>query len=298
MIKLRKFTILCVLLLCAPLSLHSAVILQVKGKKALVDLEGMEAAAGEQFDAINLYGRTLGRLRLEKVKSGKAIAVLLKGKMDKNWVLEPAKRRKKTKTLSGNAKNTTQVRSSSSSPGLLKSAGILAGLQWNRIAMSQTQTVTGLSFNGALFVDIPFSLSFAVRTALGWHQLKAEGAGCQANECRLLVNYPAVQMLFKYSFLKNKIFDMWAGAGGSLFYPIPLAGRTLRFADESFKGLHGALSASTGANIFVNKQEFYIPIQIGLDWQNPFVFSLRPTKGTRGFQPLYLSFKAGVAFSF
>ncbi len=68
----------------------SAVIVKVKDRKAFINLEGMKAHPGDRFEALNLYGRALGLLEIQKVKNNKAIAVLLKGQMNAQWILEPA----------------------------------------------------------------------------------------------------------------------------------------------------------------------------------------------------------------
>ena len=70
-------------------SSFSAMIKGVKNDRALIDLEGMKVRPGELFEVLNLYGRTMGRVRIEKTGKGKAIGVLVKGRMDVRWILEP-----------------------------------------------------------------------------------------------------------------------------------------------------------------------------------------------------------------
>ena len=68
----------------------SAVILKIKGKKALIDLEGASVQKGDMFDALNLYGKSKGLIEIRKARKGKAIGVLRKGKMGVSWILEPS----------------------------------------------------------------------------------------------------------------------------------------------------------------------------------------------------------------
>ncbi len=284
---------------------HSALILKIKGRKALVDLEGVQASRGDKFDALNLYGKALGLLEIKQIKRGKAVAVLLKGKMGVNWILEPSAQEEssfteedeyspsKPKSSYGHSAGSFRSKSYSFANGV----GFIAGLHFNSISTEQNKFVSGSSLLGTLFMDFFLVNPLAVRFMLGYQNLIATGTDCGLSKCNLLVHYPLAGILLRAVFLNHLMFQPWVGAGGFLFWPFVDQTADLGLDKKSFSSFHGAVTAAAGVDIhFLG---FYIPIQIDLNWVNLVIVSLQSLKeGSRGFKPFYFGIKGGIAFSF
>ena len=302
---------------------HSAIILKVKGRKALVDLEGVKVERGDKFDALNLYGKPLGVLEIKKVKRGKAIAVLLKGKMGVSWILEPAAESAgaafnaeeeydpagKDNTVSSDRDRDRDrgrdvyARSSRSSGIFSKSTatsggmGILGGLHFNNLAVSDSKNISGMSFKGALFADYKMVGPLGMRLIAGYHSFIATGSKCGMPTCNLLIHYPGAGLLLRGVFLRHLIFQPWIGGGGFLLWPLVDQKHNLGLSKKSFESFHGIITAAGGIDIHFSG--FYIPIQFDISWTNLLVVSLSAVKeGSSQFKPFYIGAKIGIAFSF
>ena len=313
--KMSNYFIL-ILLAFFSFQVHSAIILKVKGRKALVDLEGVKAERGDKFDALNLYGKPLGVLEIKKVKRGKAIAVLLKGKMGVSWILEPAAESagavfnaEEEYDPSGKDKDTVSsdkdiyTRSSGSSGIFSKSTatsggmGILGGLHFNSLAVSDSKSISGMSFKGALFADYTIVGPLGMRLIAGYHSFIATGSKCGMPKCSLLIHYPGAGLLLRGVFLRHLIFQPWIGGGGFLLWPIVDKKYDLGLSKKSFESFHGIITAAGGIDIHFNG--FYIPIQFDISWTNPLVVSLSAVKeGSPQFKPFYIGAKIGIGFAF
>ena len=288
---------------------YSAVILKIKGRKALIDLEGVQAGKGDRFDALNLYGKALGLLEIKQVKKGKAVAVLLKGKMGINWILEPASQSTSSSFVSeeeydpaGTKPKSASLKDTDSSfvkksNFVSNGVGLIAGMHFNSLAVSTDKSISGSGLQGALFADFFIINPLAVRLILGYQQLIAAGSDCGLSSCQLLIHYPGAGVFLRGVFLTHLMFHPWVGGGGGLFWPLVHRTANLGLDKKSFSGFHGALTAALGVDIHFSG--FYIPLQISVNWINPVVFSLQSLKpGSRQFKPFYIGINTGVAFSF
>ena len=289
---------------------HSAVIIKIKGRKALVDLEGVQAEKGDKFDALNLYGKPLGVLEIKKVKKGKAIAVLLKGKMGMNWILEPSAQTTNSfnaeeeydpvggdNSLDSSDSSISSDISSRRSPFSSNGVGLMLGSTFNMITLSANKRVAGWGFQEALNVDFSLMGPLGVRLLLGHQTLVATGSNCGLSRCDLLIHYPGAGLLLRGVFLKHSMFQPWVGAGGFLFWPLVDKRADLGLDNKSFSSFHGSLTGAVGVDIHFGG--FYLPVQLDVSWINPVLISLQTLKdGSKQFKPLYIGVKAGIAFSF
>ena len=312
---LFNFFVFLFFLLSFSMMAHSAVILKIKGRKALVDLEGVSVKAGDKFDALNLYGKPLGLLEIRKVKKGKAIAVLLKGKMGNNWILEPSARGSKRafvdeedKYIPVNKKKSAKSSSKSasfSSSSLSKKfdtsrgVGFIVGPHYNTITVAADKSVSGLSLAQAnLIVDLSLIGPLGIRLILGYQSLQVDGNNCGLSNCRLLIGYPGAGFLFRAVFLKHLILQPWLGAGGFLFWPLVDVEWNLGLDKKSFESFHGALTVVGGMDIHFFPG-LYMPIQIDFGWINPVILSSGSLKkDSKEFKPFYMGIKTGIGFAF
>ncbi len=290
----------------------SALILKIKGRKALVDLEGVQAKKGDTFSALNLYGKALGLLQIKKIKRGKAIALLLKGKMGPNWILEPSaqdssrflasvedgvveEERMRRSEIYSSPRRSRFVEKANSSSGF----GFIAGPHLNRVQLNPNQpAVSGISFQGVFMLDFSFMDGViaepGVRVLLGYQQLRLKNSGQRPG---LVLHYPAGGALARVVFLKNSMFQPWLGGGGFLFWPFVDKTRDLGLDKRSFKSFHGALTGAVGLDFHF--KGFYVPVQVDMNWINPVLISLQAVQpNSKEFKPYYFGVKVGLAFPF
>ncbi len=290
---------------------HSAVIVKIKGRKALVDLEGVPAAKGDKFDALNLYGKPLGVLEIKKVKKGKAIAVLLKGKMGMNWILEPSAQETgafntededeydpaRRDSISDSSSSVDSDISSKGSPFSSNGFGLMLGANFNTITISANKSVAGWGFQEALNIDFSLVGPLGLRLLLGHQTLIATGSNCGLPRCSLLIHYPGAGLILRGVFLRHLMFQPWVGAGGFMFWPLVDKQHDLGFDKKSFSSFHGSVTAAVGVDIRFGG--FYLPVQLDASWINPITISIQSLKeGSKEFKPLYIGLKVGIAFSF
>ena len=105
--KLRiLFFIFFVVILITPNS-QAIVILKVKNKRALIDLEGLRTKKGAYFEAIDAYGKKRGFVQIKRIGKRKALGIVKLGMINKKWSLEPTS---KKKVLKGIIKRRRQAR--------------------------------------------------------------------------------------------------------------------------------------------------------------------------------------------
>ena len=91
---MSKFVYLSIVLfIIYPLSSFPALIDKVKGKKALIHLEGVKTQQGAFFRVYDLNNKKRGLLKIERVAQTKAIGELKIGSMSRKWNLEPVSKR-------------------------------------------------------------------------------------------------------------------------------------------------------------------------------------------------------------
>lgn len=304
-------------------SAHSAIITKIKGYKALIDLEGVVTKEGDKFNVFNLYGKPLGEVQIKKIKKGKAIAVLLKGKMGVNWILE-AIVTQKMYTVSRKTPYVQQYAERSSTPSpysgvpnnrgsqkkhfnqninhnlnkdshntdiLSHRVGFLVGGFYNTISFSQYKILSGFSHLGVMFFDFAIKNYLFARVLVGYQSLVAKDDNGSSNSA-IHIHYPGAGVIMRWAFLKNKnIANPWIGVGGFLFNPIGTS-YTGGLDKKSFDGYHGSVVGAFGLDIDLGG--VYIPIQIDLNGMNLLLIS--ESKGD--FKPFSVGGKIGLSFVF
>ena len=311
--------------ICAVLfsfSTSSAVILKINGRKALIDLEGTRAERGDTFEALNLYGRVLGLLRIKRVANGKAIGILIKGKMGQNWILEHrniepvptfpkrniASQRKQIRR-NNKFQYDTYERSYSSDSGANRfvppqknisfsnGMGAILGPHFNYLRISEKVGIYGLSWKITGLFDFFLMNQLGIRLNLGYQTLMARGDHCGSNiiNCQLVVHYPLASVLLRGVFLQSRQWHPWLGIGGAAFLPIVDSKYDLNLDKRSFEGMHGTFIFAAGVDI--DFQGFYIPVQLDLNWINPLVAPVA-REGSKSLRILYLGVSVGMAVHF
>ena len=259
------------ILFILPLFAHSAIILKVKGNRCFVHLEGSTAVVGDHFTALDLFGKPRGIIRLDKVKNGKAIATLIDGRADINWLLERTSQTRlesMTDTLTPYSKN---------------KIGFMASL--SRVIVKKgyrgdIQRQHGWGAGPLLFFEWPFHKLFSLNFAGHLHYYNisnqlSEGSASytsrRTNSSLQMLN-PALQLTLKLHIPIASKTNLWISGGGSYAkwnnindsydiiekqnFKFQPAGQILLGVDSHLPNTKYTLSAGIG----------YVCIQCGGEW--------------------------------
>ncbi len=250
--------LICVLLVI-PVFGRTAIIVKVKGNRCFVHLEGAAAGVGDHFEALDLFGKSRGIIRLDKVKNGKAIATIISGTAGNNWILEHT--------------NKTQLKSPEI-PGSHKNRAGLT-LSGNRSIVKkdirETERYQGWSTGMLLFFDWYFHRLFSLNIAGSgsYHVIGGEssGAGPRYNarnvEDLRMSWFPHIQLSLKFHIPVAGQTRLWIGAGASVSMWHNLNDQYYIFDRKEFGKLQPAGQIALGMDIKLPKTKYTIPVSIG-----------------------------------
>lgn len=251
--------ILFLIYLTAPLLVHSAIIVKIKGNRCFVHLEGSAASVGDHLEALDLFGKPRGIIRLDKVKNGKAIATIVDGTVGVNWLLE----------------HTTQTQLNS--PDTMNSVkknkvGIMGSGSWVivRKDIRETQRHHGWSAGGSLFFgwSIHKLLSINIATGLTYYVIGSEASGgsisgrYSSNSSLHMTGFPHLQLALKLHIpIANKT-DAWISAGGTFSKWNNINDNYYVFDRSEFK-FQPSGQIMLGIDIKIPNTKYTIPVSIG-----------------------------------
>ena len=278
MLFIRWFCITAVLFISA--FCYSAIVVKVRSNKCLVHLEGETAYVGDYYQALNLYGKPMGLLRLEKVKNGKAIGLIIEGFAEPNWILEKTMQR--TLPVTSDNQKTDTAHSSVKK----NSIGLFLGGHLNFVAKPVTgrgenkfrdfRSTTG---SASLFTDFKFANNWIFNVQLGGEYMllreitqtrRTIGYDCPTSPCQTRFLLWKLPLSVRYYIPMHPTFQLWLGGGLSVIY----WGREIDqqhrvFSASHLSNWHNAGHLSLGADIFLKNIPFYIPI--ALTFHNHFI---------------------------
>lgn len=217
----RAIICLIFLLLTAPFA-HGASVLQVKGTKAMIDIDGLDVVEpGTQLVAIDAQGKRRGLLRVTQVKGRRAVADIVKGRAEKGFELEG-------RASSSSMGRMSREEASPSFSASGKAAGVMLGLIQTSMSASfkagtgtltrdVTTTMGGSSFGLTGYYDHPINPRFQIRGVAGYEQLAASGsidtADCSGTTtCDFNVSYLSLYGLGKFN-LTTGPSKFWLSGG-------------------------------------------------------------------------------------
>ena len=255
---LSRFLI--VLLLSAPVFSPAAIIVKIKGNRCFVDLEGAGGAVGDHFQALDLFGKTRGIIRLDKVKNGKAIATIVSGAAGRNWILE----------------HTTQTKLESPETAGSKTknkAGILAS--GSRITVKkdirETERYHGWGSGGLLFFDWSFHKRVSLHAAGGVFYYiigsqSSEGGlrsyGARNIEDLRMTGFPHLQLALKFHIPLAGQTNLWVQAGMAFSQWNNINDQYYMIAKSQFK-FQPSGQIMLGMDINVPNTKYTIPVSVG-----------------------------------
>lgn len=269
MAAILKISVLSVLLL-VPDFAFSASVTKVNGKKALIQLDGLEAGPGTELFALNAEQKRKALIRLTQVKGDKAIGDIVQGAAQPGMVVII----KGTPAL---------VPSYSDAPAGSKSRGAVvgrykqgfglnAGLAMSSMSFTAKRnsaqadiSMTGQSFNLKALYDYQLSKNFTFRGATGLETLNVSaGVPAEAQTfcgdtatCSLSINYLTFEGSAQFN-LTNSGTRFWLGGGFAFLLAM---GKNTNISTLEVAGTNQLLLLSTGVDIGLGPKN-YIPITL------------------------------------
>lgn len=213
---------------------HAASVIQVKGNKALVSLEGLPVQPGSEVYAINAEQKRKGLLRISQVKGDKAVADVLQGSAQPGMMIIIKSSAPVAAPAYGGSYDPANYGGRDRYPMKKKSNmgwGVLGGFAMNSMAVTakngvlgspgaagESLSMKGSSFNLKGFFDYQMSPSFTLRGATGLETLAVTGSVGDPNNCSgstscaLSLNYITFEGDAQYN-LSNTGNRYWIGAG-------------------------------------------------------------------------------------
>lgn len=281
-INAMRFAITTLFLLMSFSFAHGVNILNVKNRKVLVDLQEEDIKVGDKFIARDDSGKAKALIEITQVKNKKAIAVVIKGQVEKTFLLT-----KKNAATS----NPEQIADSNS---LLKenaSWGAMLGLSSDSMTVKPIATssanMSGSSFSLNGFYQREIDGNVSARFAGGYHAFTASGSSSSVScsgTCSVDISYLGVEALVHYSFLKKTNFDFWGGGGLGFLFAINKSSNVLK-TDKITTSQTILVSLGSDWNL---SPKTYIPIQ--------FDYVLFPDNSTSSANQMVLKIGYGKRF--
>lgn len=300
-------------LLATPLifstSAFAAKVIQVKGAKVLVDMEGEEYLPGEEFFLINPgTSKKAAIIRIKQAKNGKAVADILKGKAEAEYTLQAKAGAAVTPPpMSEEEEETPAPRASrkrgASNSGYLTtpkdSWGILGELIMINIStsftagvpvQSATADMKGTTFGGGGFYSHMLGDSFSIVGSAELQQFTASGtanfaacAGATTTNCSVEITYLSMFGMGRWYVVKGQ-FNVWVGGGAGFLLALTKKSNVLKEEQISTNQVY---SFAAGGEYQLSRKN-YIPFS--------FQYDMFPSSGS--VKASMMSVKAGYGWNF
>lgn len=267
------FFLLLFIALFTPIAGQAVSILNVKGDRVLLDLDGEDFQPGDRLVALSPSGKEKSLIQVKQVKGSKAIATILNGKVEVGYDIEKTESSETDLTLdeddlestkkSTSRKKVTQKRKRNPSSAW----GIVVGAASNNVTVKPgNTTATQLSGSSTIitaFYQRTLDGSISTRILGGTYGFAASGestniSACTPGGCKLEISYMGLEALVQYSIIKNSTLNLWVGAGmGFLF----ASSKSSNVVDTSKISSNQTFLASLGSDWNISNTLF-IPLQM------------------------------------
>lgn len=234
--------------LLLPALAPAASILQVKGKKAMIDVEGLDLVEpGTELVALDGSGKRRALLRVVQVKGRRAVAEIAKGRAEAGFELESRAGTSGASSAGPMSRDEGDARFEAPTASG-KSAGLLLGLVQTSMTASFkagtgtltreiTATMGGSSFGLTGFYDYPITPRLQIRGMAGYEQLNASGsidtADCTGTTtCDFKVSYLSLYGLGKFNFSTSPS-RLWLTGGAGFLIAMSKASSVLNTSQIS-----------------------------------------------------------------
>lgn len=261
------------LLLSLSITANAASVQQVKGNKALISLDGDNASEGQEFFSVNpTTNKKNAILRIKQVKSGKAIAEVVKGNPSPGSYLQP----KGSAMSSGSSRDDYSRGSEGGTSNMLKNSWGVNG-QFINASMeatftrstpsshTATATMAGSGLGAGAFYNYVYSKNITAYLETSLQQFQTTGSttltDCDnSTTCDVKIMYLSFYGLGRYYFSTTK-YRPWVGAGGGFLLALSKSSSVLNSSQIS---TNQVLSMAGGLDYQLNKKN-YFPFSIQYD---------------------------------
>lgn len=215
----------------------AAKVTKVRGKKALVTLEGDPAQPGDVFFALGPDGKKRGTIKITKVKGDQALANITAGKVQNGAKLQFKSGKPSTKTARTSTKGQKSDAQSTSSELSTRSYwGLMGGISMQSMAVKNIEinvggdkddtSLSGMGFSFSAIFDYELFPQIWFRGQMGMQTLSVTssdafcgGAPDYDSDCKVGINYLGLDLWGRYLFSMGN-FRPWIGGGFSLLFPM------------------------------------------------------------------------------
>lgn len=240
----------------------AAKIEKAKGKKILITMDGDEMAVGQIYNVMNPEGKSVGVVKITKVGSARAVALLGKGRAEAGYDLKLRSRpAKKIKEPVAASEKTSSKKSNSYIGGLVGISMISADVDLfdTSGAAAGKTSLDGNGFSVKGLYDTALVDSIWFRGLIGLEQFNGSGSTNLAcnGKCETEILYLTFDFWGRFFITKSTV-RTWIGAGGSLLFPLTKDSSALKESSITNTNIFGL---GGGLDYFLSEKT-YIPFQI------------------------------------
>lgn len=253
----------------APMS-FAAQVVKVKGKSALINLQGQAVSAGDRFFATE-NGKNKALLQIAKVSGDKAIAKVLKGTANPGQSLAPASGGGGGSSRPARAERSNGIRSTDVSGKSRSYWGLMLGYAMDTMNVNVKKYTDGSAFGTAALSGTGFAVKGLFdyeifpqvwfRGLVGVDMFNVSGdSKCGVNNaqtCDAKLMYGAADFIGRYVFTAGN-FRPWLGLGIGLLFP---ASKSATALDASSIGTTNVILPTAGFDFFISPT-MYIPVSV------------------------------------
>jgi len=250
---------------------YAVSILQVKGQRILLSMDGEKLEVGQSIVLNNSEGKEVAKAIITQAKGEKAIATIKAGKADGSESVVVGTGGTSTPIMDEEEVAADSFsKKSKGNPRLnAKKFALLLALTMNNMATKQAdRSVTpnietvdlkgmGIGLTGTF--DYPLNTWLILRGTLGYEPFVATGSGnffsCDngaSRDCTANISYLSAGGFARVNFTKSK-FQLWGGAGSTGKFPISKSSTALRTDDIK---LTVTFAVAGGADWFISNSSF------------------------------------------
>ncbi len=257
---------------------YSASIIQSKGNKVLINLEGEKVRIGQIISFQNDDGKVVAKAVVQQAKGERAIAVIKNGKLDGSEIVVISSKKTNQDENFEDDEEQESFRQPVQKVYRFNSTKISALLTIGINNMNTKQTTGGPlpsnenvalksnSFGLTGAIDYPFRNWLTLRGTLGFEPFNVDGNStlfvCNGTQnCNAKINYLSAGGFARFDFTKRGSLQLWGALGGTAKYPIDKTSSALRTDDIKLTMTFGA---GGGVDYFINNKMF---IPASLEYQ-------------------------------
>lgn len=274
-------------------SAQAAKVLQVKGNRALIDLEGDSVYSGDKFFVVDGAGKRRALLTIIQIKDRRAVAEVSKGSPQPGQKLQFANPSLPTaKTTPSKKKSNSEILTKP-----VNSWGLMGGLIMGTMSASFTgsssatkksASLTGTNYGLEGYYDHVFSNRTSLRLTGAYQIFNLSGSttdqDCDgSNTCNVNISYLSGYGLFKYH-LSNDQWRAWVGAGGGVLLPVAKSSNVINVKNTT---MNFVVSMAAGGEYQLNKENYI-----------PFAFEYHLFPPSSSVSSGMMVFKAGYGWNF